>query len=75
MSAAIVSRREYESHHNGSKSGESARNLTKGSNPPVRVRRTREDRELRFSYAGIETYEKRDGRWVKVVEVGTFEER
>jgi hypothetical protein len=41
----------------------------------VRVRRTRGDRELRFSYAGIETYEKRGGRWVKVVEVGTFDER
>lgn len=41
----------------------------------VRVRRTRDDRELRFNYAGIETYEKRDGRWVKVVEVGTFDER
>jgi hypothetical protein len=40
----------------------------------VRVRRTKADRELRFSYAGIETYEKRDGRWVKVVEVGTFKE-
>jgi hypothetical protein len=40
----------------------------------VRVRRTKGDRELRFTYAGIETYEKRDGRWVKVVEVGTFQE-
>jgi ketosteroid isomerase-like protein len=40
----------------------------------VRVRRTADDGELRFMYAGIETYEKRDGRWVKVVEVGTFVE-
>jgi hypothetical protein len=40
----------------------------------VRVRRTADDVELRFTYAGIETYEKRDGRWVKVVEVGTFVE-
>lgn len=40
----------------------------------VRVRRTKGDRELRFTYAGIETYEKRDGRWLKVVEVGTFKE-
>jgi len=40
----------------------------------VRVRRTKGDRELRFDYAGIETYEKRGGRWVKVVEVGTFQE-
>lgn len=40
----------------------------------VRVRRTQEGREQRFTYAGIETYEKRDGRWLKVVDAGTFEE-
>jgi hypothetical protein len=39
----------------------------------VRVRRTKNGEELRFRYAGIETFEKRDGRWIKVVEVGTFE--
>jgi hypothetical protein len=39
----------------------------------VRVRRTKDGEELRFRYAGISTYEKRDGRWIKVVEVGTFE--
>jgi hypothetical protein len=38
----------------------------------VGVRRTKNGEELRFRYAGIETYEKRDGRWIKVVEVGTF---
>jgi len=39
----------------------------------VRVRRMKNGEELRFRYAGIETFEKRDGRWIKVVEVGTFE--
>jgi hypothetical protein len=39
----------------------------------VRVRRTKNGEELRFRYAGIETFEKRDDRWIKVVEVGTFE--
>jgi hypothetical protein len=38
----------------------------------VRVSRTKGGEELRFRYAGIETFEKRDGRWIKVVEVGTF---
>lgn len=38
----------------------------------VRVRRTKHGEELRFRYAGIETFEKREGRWIKVVEVGTF---
>jgi hypothetical protein len=39
----------------------------------VRVRRTKSGEELRFRYAGIETFEKRAGRWIKVVEVGTFD--
>ena len=44
----------------------------------VRVRRTQKDatgagKEARFVYAGIMTYEKRDGRWVRVANVSTFE--
>jgi hypothetical protein len=38
----------------------------------VRVRRTQDAEVLDFEYAGIETYEKRDGRWVKTTETGTF---
>jgi len=38
----------------------------------VRVCRTKNGEELRFRYAGIETFQKHDGRWIKVVEVGTF---
>ena len=44
----------------------------------IRVRRMQRDsagaeREERFVYAGIMTYEKRDGRWVRVANVSTFE--
>lgn len=44
----------------------------------VRVHRTQKDtagkeQEERFVYAGIMTYEKRDGRWVRVANVSTFE--
>jgi hypothetical protein len=44
----------------------------------VRVRRTQKDatgagKEASFVYAGIMTYEKRDGRWVRVANVSTFE--
>jgi hypothetical protein len=39
----------------------------------VRVRRTKNGEELRFRYAGIDTFEKRGGRWIKVAEVGTFQ--
>jgi hypothetical protein len=44
----------------------------------IRVRRVQKDaagaeREERFVYAGIMTYEKRDGRWVRVANVSTFE--
>jgi len=44
----------------------------------VRVRRTQpnpsgKDVEERFIYAGITTYEKRDGKWLKVANVSTFE--
>lgn len=44
----------------------------------LRVRRTQKDasgapKEARFVYAGIMTYEKRDGRWVRVANVSTFE--
>lgn len=44
----------------------------------VRVRRTQADAagkevEEKFVYAGIMTYEKRDGRWVRVANVSTFE--
>jgi len=38
----------------------------------VRVRRTQGAETLVFEYAGIETYEKRDSRWVKTTETGTF---
>jgi hypothetical protein len=43
----------------------------------VQVRYTRPggdpaEREVRFVYAGIDTYEKRDGRWVRVANVSTF---
>jgi hypothetical protein len=43
-----------------------------------RIRRTEPDsagttRERAFIYAGIMTYEKRDGRWTKVANVSTFE--
>ena len=44
----------------------------------VRVRRTQKDasgavKEGRFVYAGIMTYEKKDGRWQRVANVSTFE--
>src|SRR6266699_3144652 len=39
----------------------------------VHVHRTQGVEDLRFEYAGVETYEKREGRWLKVVEAGTFE--
>ena len=44
----------------------------------VRVRRTQkgptdEEKEEKFIYAGIMTYEKVDGRWVRVANVSTFE--
>ena len=44
----------------------------------IRVRRVQRDaagaeQEERFVYAGIMTYEKRDGRWVRVANVSTFE--
>lgn len=44
----------------------------------IRVRRVQRDaagaeREEKFVYAGIMTYEKRDGRWVRVANVSTFE--
>jgi hypothetical protein len=44
----------------------------------TRVRRTQKDtsgsdKETRFVYAGIMTYEKREGRWVRVANVSTFE--
>jgi hypothetical protein len=38
----------------------------------LRVRRTQNAEVLDFEYAGIETYEKRAGRWVKTTETGTF---
>lgn len=44
----------------------------------VKVRRTKKEesgaeREQSFTYAGIMTYEKRDGKWVRVANVSTFE--
>ncbi|HEX8294528.1 MAG TPA: hypothetical protein VF570_22425 [Pyrinomonadaceae bacterium] len=44
----------------------------------IRVRRVQRDaaggeQEERFVYAGITTYEKRDGKWVRVANVSTFE--
>ena len=44
----------------------------------TRVRRVQknaagEEKEEKFVYAGIMTYEKRDGRWVRVANVSTFE--
>ena len=44
----------------------------------IRVRRVQKDaagaeREEKFVYAGIMTYEKRDGRWVRVANVSTCE--
>jgi len=44
----------------------------------LKVRRTKKDaagaeKEEKFVYAGIMTYEKRDGRWIKVANVSTFE--
>ena len=46
----------------------------------TRVRRTQklssgEERETSFVYAGIMTYEKQQGKWVKTANVSTFEER
>lgn len=43
----------------------------------VRVRRTQKtaagsDKEEKFTYAGIMTYEKRDGKWVRVANASTF---
>ncbi len=45
----------------------------------TRVRRVQKDaagaeKEEKFVYAGIMTYEKRDGRWVRVANVSTFEQ-
>lgn len=44
----------------------------------VRVRRVQKDKsgrevEEKFVYAGIMTYEKRDGKWMRVANVSTFE--
>ncbi|HEV3470520.1 MAG TPA: nuclear transport factor 2 family protein [Pyrinomonadaceae bacterium] len=44
----------------------------------IRVRRTQKDaagkeQEEKFVYAGIMTYEKRDGKWIRVANVSTFE--
>jgi hypothetical protein len=44
----------------------------------TRVRRTQKqadgsDKERSFVYAGIMTYEKKDGKWVRVANVSTFE--
>lgn len=44
----------------------------------TRVRRTQKDasgsiKERKFVYAGIMTYEKRDGKWIRVANVSTFE--
>ena len=44
----------------------------------IRVRRVQKDasggeREQKFVYAGIMTYEKKDGTWVRVANVSTFE--
>ena len=44
----------------------------------VKVRRTQKDaagmeREQKFIYAGIMTYEKHDGKWMQVANVSTFE--
>jgi hypothetical protein len=44
----------------------------------TRVRRSQrlpggDSRDERFVYAGIMTYEKKDGRWVRVANVSTFE--
>lgn len=38
----------------------------------VRVRRTQNAEVHDFEYAGIETYEKREGQWVKTAEASTF---
>ena len=45
----------------------------------LKVRRTKKnstgaEKEEKFVYAGIMTYEKRGGRWIKVANVSTFEE-
>ena len=45
----------------------------------IRVRRVQPDaagveKEEKFVYAGIMTYEKRDGRWARVANVSTFEQ-
>jgi hypothetical protein len=45
----------------------------------TRVRRVQKkadgaEQEEKFVYAGIMTYEKRDGRWVRVANVSTFEQ-
>ena len=58
---------------NVSKDGSMAWMITR-----TRVRRTQRDaagkeQEQKFVYAGIMTYEKRDGRWVRVANVSTFE--
>lgn len=38
----------------------------------VRVRREKDGETQTFEYAGLETYARRDDRWVKTVEAGTF---
>ena len=39
----------------------------------LRVRRVQKGNERRFIYAGIMTYERQDGRWMRVANVSTFE--
>jgi len=39
----------------------------------TRVRRTQKGAERSFVYAGIMTYQKRDGVWIRVANVSTFE--
>lgn len=41
-----------------------------------RVQKTADgaDKEEKFVYAGIMTYEKRDGRWMRVANVSTVEQ-
>ena len=39
----------------------------------IRSRRTQAGKEQEFVYAGIMTYEKRDGKWIRSANVSTFE--
>ena len=47
--------------------------ITRTRVPRVQTKADGAEQEEKFVYAGIMTYEKRDGRWLRVANVSTFE--